>query len=98
MQARRQNGTAAVVQTMNGTNYGSDDEVYALASAVDAADPRYEEERSADKKAIDPLPPIDHSNIEYDGFVKDFYQEPAEISAMTPAEVDLLEPLAVLNA
>ena len=98
VQARRQNGTAAVVQTMNGTDYGSDDEVYALASAVDAADPRYEEERSADKKAIDPLPPIDHSNIEYDGFVKDFYQEPAEISAMTPAEVDLPGSLAVLNA
>ena len=86
-QARRQNGTAAVVQTMNGADYGSDDEVYALASAVDAADPRYEEERSADKKAIDPLPPINHSNIDYDDFVKDFYQEPAEISAMTPAEV-----------
>lgn len=73
---------------MNGADYGSDDEVYALASAVDAADPHYyEEERSADKKAIDPLPPIDHSNIEYDGFVKDFYQEAAELSAMTPAEV-----------
>lgn len=81
---------------MNGADYGSDDEVYALASAVDAADPRYEEERSADKKAIDPLPPVDHSNIEYDGFVKDFYQEPAEISAMTPAEVTLPIPSAAL--
>lgn len=98
VQARRQTGTAAVVQTLNGADYGSDDEVYALASAVDAADPRYEEERSADKKAIDPLPPVDHSNIEYDGFVKDFYQESAEISAMTHAEVTLPAALAVLSA
>lgn len=88
-QARRHNATAAVVQTVNGAEYGSDDEVYALASAVDAADPLCVEERSADKKAIDPLPPIDHSSIEYDDFVKDFYQEPAEITAMTPAEVTL---------
>lgn len=87
MQARRQNATATAVQTVNGADYGSDDEVYALASAVDAADPRYEEERSADKKSIDPLPPVDHSNIEYDEFVKDFYQESAEISALTSAEV-----------
>ena len=98
VQARRQAGTAAVVQTLNGADYGSDDEVYALASAVDAADPRYEEERSADKKAIDPLPPVDHSNIEYDGFVKDFYQESAEISAMTHAEVTLPAALAALSA
>ena len=87
LQARRQNATTAAVQTVNDAEYGSDDEVYALASAVDAADPRYEEERSADKKAIEPLPPIDHSNMEYDEFVKDFYQEPADIAAMTPAEV-----------
>lgn len=98
VQARRQNTTAAVVQSVNGADYGSDDEVYALASAVDAADPRFEEERSADKKAIDPLPPIDHSNIEYDDFVKDFYQEPAEISALTPAEVTQPAPHPALHS
>ena len=92
MQARRLNGTAAAVQTMNGADYGSDDEVYALASAVDAADPQYEDERSSDKKSIDPLPPVDHSNIEYDEFNKDFYEESKEITALTPAEVQ--QPLA----
>ena len=87
MQARRQNATATAVKTVDAAGYGSDDEVYALASAVDAADPHYEEERSADRKAIDPLPPVDHTNIEYDDFNKDFYEECKEITAMTPAEV-----------
>lgn len=87
VQARRHDGTAAVVSSVNGADYGSDDEVYALASAVDAADPRFEEERSADKKAIDPLPPVDHSHIEYDDFGKDFYEESKDIAALTPAEV-----------
>lgn len=76
-----------MVKTVNDADYASDDEVYALAQAVDAADPQYEEERSADKKSIDPLPPVDHSNVDYDDFNKDFYEERAEVAAMTPAEV-----------
>ncbi len=88
MQARRRDGgTAAMVKTVNDADYASDDEVYALANAVDAADPQYEEERSADKKSVDPLPPVDHSIIEYDDFGKDFYEESPELAAMTPAEV-----------
>lgn len=75
------------MQAVDQAGYGSDDEVYALASAVDAADPHHEEERSADKKAIDPLPPVDHSSIEYDDFNKDFYEESQEVTAMTAAEV-----------
>ncbi len=86
-----------MVKTVNVADYGSDDEVYALASAVDAADPQYEEERSADKKAIEPLPPVDHSNIEYDDFGKDFYEESAEVTAMTPAEVSLFSCKHVAN-
>ena len=100
-QARRVNGTSAAVKAVNQADYGSDDEVYALASAVDAADPQYEEERSLDKKAVDPLPPVDHSNIEYDEFNKDFYQEAKEITALTPAEVQqtsLLMSIAVALA
>ena len=76
-----------MVKTVNDAEYGSDDEVYALANAVDAADPHYEEERLADRKAIDPLPPVDHANIVYDDFGKNFYEEPAELAAMTPDEV-----------
>ncbi|DBB13027.1 TPA: hypothetical protein ACH3X3_005761 [Trebouxia sp. C0006] len=89
MEARRRDGgTAAMVKTVNDADYASDDEVYALANAVDAADPQYEEERSADKKSVDPLPPVDHSIIEYDDFGKDFYEESPELAAMTPAEVN----------
>ena len=94
MQARRQ-GTAATMASFDGAEYGSDDEVYALADAVDAADPRQEEDQR-ETKAIEPLPPVDHKNTEYDEFGKDFYEESAETAAMTPAEVlcDLFSHLA----
>ena len=85
MQARRQ-GTAATMASVDGAEYGSDDEVYALADAVDAADPRQEEDQR-ETKAIEPLPPVDHKNMEYDEFGKEFYEESAETAAMTPAEV-----------
>ena len=90
LQARRQGtAAAAAVAAVNGAGYGSDDEVYALADAVDAADPRQEDEHR-ETKAIEPLPGIDHSNIEYDDFAKDFYEEPAETAAMSPAEVRVI--------
>lgn len=40
------------------------------------------------KKYIDPLPPIDHSQIEYDKFEKNFYQEHDDIKELTNAQVD----------
>ena len=42
---------------------------------------------AADKKRIDPLPPLDHANIEYDSFAKDFYDEVPAIAQMQPSEV-----------
>jgi len=42
-------------------------------------------------KIIDPLPPIDHSEIEYEKFEKNFYEEHAEIKKLTPAEVEDLK-------
>ena len=74
---------------MQDEGYGSDEEVYATADAVDGANVTdYDELVSqGDKKSIEPLPALDHSNIEYDDFGKDFYEEKAEIAAMTPAEV-----------
>lgn len=74
--------------SVNSGEYGSDDEVYAMADAIDAADPR-QEELVKETKAIEPLPPVDHKNIEYDEFAKDFYEESAETAAMSPAEVRL---------
>lgn len=42
------------------------------------------------KKFIDPLPPIDHSQIEYEKFEKNFYHEHEEIKALTQNQVDEL--------
>lgn len=39
------------------------------------------------KKIIDPLPPIDHSQIEYKPFQKDFYKEHDEIKSLTEKQV-----------
>ena len=39
------------------------------------------------KRAIDPLPPLDHSEIEYEDFAKDFYEEAPDIAAMTDEQV-----------
>lgn len=42
----------------------------------------------AKKKEIDPLPPIDHSEIEYDTFEKNFYNVHEEISSLNKQQVD----------
>jgi ATP-dependent RNA helicase DDX42 len=39
---------------------------------------------------IDPLPPVDHSDIDYDHFVRNFYEEHEEISALPADRVDEL--------
>ncbi|KAG1692028.1 ATP-dependent RNA helicase DDX42 [Nymphon striatum] len=41
-------------------------------------------------KYIDPLPPMDHSNITYETFEKYFYQESEDIATLTETEVDEL--------
>ncbi|KAB7500849.1 ATP-dependent RNA helicase DDX42, partial [Armadillidium nasatum] len=47
-------------------------------------------------KYIDPLPPIDHSEFEYEEFTKNFYQEHEEIAALTEDQVrDLREKLGI---
>lgn len=48
------------------------------------------------KKFIDPLPPIDHSLIEYKPFKKNFYVEHPEIAALTGSQVaDLRKTLSI---
>ena len=42
------------------------------------------------KKVIDPLSPIDHSEIEYEKFEKNFYVEHDEILHLSPFEVENL--------
>ncbi|KAH0552279.1 ATP-dependent RNA helicase DDX42 [Cotesia glomerata] len=42
------------------------------------------------KKEIDPLPPIDHSEIEYELFEKNFYNVHEDIACLTKSQVDEL--------
>nr|AAH74323.1 MGC84147 protein [Xenopus laevis] len=39
------------------------------------------------KRIIDPLPPIDHTEIEYPPFEKNFYEEHEEITSQTPQQI-----------
>ncbi|XP_076460295.1 ATP-dependent RNA helicase DDX42-like [Babylonia areolata] len=41
-------------------------------------------------KIIDPLPPIDHSDIDYESFERNFYEEHEEIKALSTQQVDEL--------
>lgn len=42
------------------------------------------------KKSIDPLPPIDHSEIEYKPFEKNFYVAHEEIAALSRNQINEL--------
>ena len=91
-QARRQNASrAAATQAMasaDASGYGSDEEVYATARAVDDADgyDGAEIADATDKKKIEPLPALDHANTEYDDFAKNFYEEAPALKLQTFAE------------
>ena len=41
-------------------------------------------------KEIDPLPPIDHSDYDYEKFSKNFYEEPVDITKLSEDEVTAL--------
>lgn len=63
--------------------YDSDEEVYAAAKAVDAGMLEYDSDDNAivlDKRKIEPIPALDHSEIDYEPFSKDFYEEKESIS------------------
>ncbi|XP_018330246.1 ATP-dependent RNA helicase DDX42 [Agrilus planipennis] len=49
------------------------------------------------KKIIDPLPPIDHSLIEYKPFKKDFYQLHPDIESLTSSQVTELRKTLDIN-
>ena len=96
-QARRQNGAAAASQLAAAAAAGdnSDEEVYATARAMDHADgAMYDSDDNLvpgpgapDGRKIEPLPALDHANITYDAFEKDFYDEAEAISKLSLAEV-----------
>ncbi|KAF7127196.1 hypothetical protein RHSIM_Rhsim11G0030400 [Rhododendron simsii] len=70
--------------------YDSDEEVYAAAKAVDAGMVEYESDDNPillDKRKIEPIPPLDHTSVDYEAFNKDFYEEKPSISGMSEQDV-----------
>ncbi|KAI3414409.1 uncharacterized protein J3R85_016415 [Psidium guajava] len=70
--------------------YDSDEEVYAAAKAIDAGMLEYDSDDNPivlDKKKIEPIPALDHSEIDYEPFNKDFYEEKESISGMSEQDV-----------
>eukprot|EP00850_Spirogloea_muscicola_P023698 SM000379S14411 [mRNA] locus=s379:21663:24756:- [translate_table: standard] len=89
--ARRDAGLSLAAEAMQ-AGYNSDEEVYAAARAVDAGSVEYDSDDQAvvvldKKRAIEPLPPLDHSLVDYEPFAKDLYEEHPEVAAMADAEV-----------
>ncbi len=72
----------------SGTGDNSDDEVYATEKRVDrAAKAKEAKGDDDDTQPTGVLPKIDHSQIEYMPFRRDFYKEHPEVSALTDAAV-----------
>lgn len=82
MRAKKDLGLTLAADALN-AGYGSDEEVYAAAKAVDAGLLEYDEDDNpvvVDRRKIEPLAPLEHSAIEYEGFNKDFYEEKPSVS------------------
>lgn len=71
--------------------YDSDEEVYAAAKAVDAGLVEYDSDDNPivtiDRKKIEPIPALNHEEIDYEPFNKDFYEEAPSISGMSEQDV-----------
>jgi ATP-dependent RNA helicase DDX42 len=68
----------------------SDEEVYSAAKAAEGVEYDSDDNPIVKKWKIEPLPPVDHSKIEYPEFEKCFYEECEEIQSMTDGEVAAL--------
>lgn len=90
LNARRDAGLSLAAEALH-AGYDSDEEVYAAAKAVDAGSIEYDSDDNAiitvDKKKIEPLAPLDHGDIDYEPFNKDFYEEKPSISGMSQEDV-----------
>ncbi|PKI48199.1 hypothetical protein CRG98_031464 [Punica granatum] len=89
LRAKKDVGLALASDALN-AGYDSDEEVYAAAKAVDAGMLDYDSDDNPvvlDKRKIEPIPALDHSEVEYEPFNKDFYEEKESISGMTEQEV-----------
>lgn len=85
LKARRDAGLSLAAEALH-AGYDTDEEVYAAAKAVDNGQLEYDSDDNAvvtlDKKKIESLAPLDHGDIDYERFAKDFYEESASISGV----------------
>ena len=92
LKARRDAGLSLAAEALH-AGYDTDEEVYAAAKAVDNGQLEYDSDDNAvvtlDKKKVESLAPLDHNDIEYDRFAKDFYEESASISGQS---VSIINP------
>ncbi|KAI8800153.1 ATP-dependent RNA helicase DDX42-like protein [Cladochytrium replicatum] len=72
----------------------SDEEVYATAKAIDAANAEDSDEAgvaafaAGKRKEIEPLAPVDHSKMQYPELVKELYEEHEDIAKLREDEVN----------
>eukprot|EP00026_Physarum_polycephalum_P002536 Phypoly_transcript_02543.p1 GENE.Phypoly_transcript_02543~~Phypoly_transcript_02543.p1 ORF type:complete len:897 (+),score=184.99 Phypoly_transcript_02543:35-2725(+) len=82
---------AAAAANVRISSDDTDEDVYAAAKAVDG-DGGYDSDEimtvKGGKKIIEPIPALDHSQIQYAPFEKCFYTEDEDINLMTEQEVD----------
>jgi ATP-dependent RNA helicase DDX42 len=85
LNARRDAGLSLAAEALH-AGYDTDEEVYAAAEAVDKGLLQYDSDDNPivtfDKKKMDLIAPLDHTEIDYEEFRKDFYEESAAISGM----------------
>ncbi|ERN02145.1 hypothetical protein AMTR_s00045p00182070 [Amborella trichopoda] len=89
LRAKKDVGLTLAAEALQ-AGYDSDEEVYAAAKAVDAGLIEYDSDDNPivlDKKKIEPIPALDHSEIDYEPFNKDFYDEKESISGMSEQDV-----------
>ncbi|CAM6121392.1 unnamed protein product [Calypogeia fissa] len=90
LRSHRDTGLSLAAEALH-AGYDSDEEVYAAAKAVDNGTVEYDSDDNpivtVNRKKIDSLPELDHSDIDYQPFNKDLYKESASITAMSDEEV-----------
>ncbi|TPX49814.1 hypothetical protein SeLEV6574_g01255 [Synchytrium endobioticum] len=83
----------AELQPRDPDDIDSDEEVYRAAAEIDARNDvaagiaRVDPNTGEKRKDIDPLPPVDHSKIEYPEIEKNFYEQHPEIAALSADKV-----------
>ena len=80
---------AAAPPPLDTSGYGSDEEVYAVAQAIDDSNAAAAGGHAGapERRSADPLPPVDHKSIAYKPFKRNFYDEHPELFVLDDEEV-----------